>query len=129
MKHFLFFLISSILILLTKERLNLNVFNQKSKKLINDTSLLNWLKKLKIKIPSQEFSIWFETLKIEEILIDHIQIGKIESFPIIEKNQKLGINITIDNISLNILTDYKLENISEGKIEINASEINAILPF
>ena len=129
MKHFLFFLISLILILLTKERLHLNVSNQKSKKLKNDTSLLNWLKKLKIKIPSQEFSIWFETLKIEEILIDHIQIGKIESFPIIEKNQKLGINITIDNISLNILTDYKLENISEGKIEINASEINAILPF
>ncbi len=98
--------------------------------LYEDEGLRNWLKKLVIRLDEieKDFPI-IGNLKITNLTIERLLLDGIKTKPIIEKNQKTGLNITIDGIGLHIFGNFKLNNKGEGSIDANTEGVNMLLPF
>ncbi len=124
--------IELILLLITIFTISTNAFPFKTFKNLNeDVGVRKWLNQLVIRVEEIEkvVPIIGKKFKISNLTIERILLSGIKTKPIIEKNQKTGLNITIDGIGFHIFGNYYLESVSEGKLEANASGVNMFLPF
>ena len=100
------------------------------KKLNEDVGLSDWLKNLIIQLNDIEIADipFVGKLILKNLTIERILLSGIKTKPIIEKNQKTGLNITIDGIGIKLFGNLKIKD-SEGTVEANTTGLNILLPF
>ena len=100
------------------------------KKLNEDVGLSDWLKNLIIQLNDIEIADipFVGKLILKNLTIERILLSGIKTKPIIEKNQKTGLNITIDGIGLKLFGNLKIKD-AEGIVEANTTGLNILLPF
>ena len=100
------------------------------KKLNEDVGLSDWLKNLIIQLNDIEIADipFVGKLILKNLTIERILLSGIKTKPIIEKNQKTGLNITFDGIGIKLFGNLKIKD-AEGIVEANTTGLNILLPF